>query len=76
MIWPENYYLSIPTFTKRLMDGTGRVTRDSVRRALANQMEKHSDDPAIFLDELSHMVHDLHDYQQLAKKISKGEDRV
>ena len=67
-----NFEFSVPNFTKRLMDGSSRVTRESVRRALMQQMEKHADDPTVFLDELSHLVHDMHDYQQLSKKVSRG----
>ena len=56
------------------MEGSTRVTRESVRRSLVQQMEKHSDDPSVFLDELSHMIHDMHDYQQLCKKVSRGKN--
>ena len=62
----------MPTFTKRLLDGQTRVTRDTIRRSLVNQMEKYSDNPGAFLDELSHLIHDMHDYQVLCKKASKG----
>ena len=71
---PDYYYIlsRVPTFTKRLTDGSTRVTRDSIRRSLVQHMEKHSENPSVFLDELSHLIHDMHDYQALSKKISKG----
>ena len=54
------------------MDGCGRVTKESIRRSLVAQMEKNADNPSLFLDELSHIIYDMHDYQALSKKISKG----
>ena len=63
----------MPTFTKRLLDGANRVTRETIRKSLVQQMEKYAEEPGQFLDELSHLIHDMHDYQQLSKRVSRGE---
>ena len=59
--------------SKRLLDGATRVNRDTIRRALLNQMEQHSDNQEGFLDEMAHLIHDYHDFQAMVKQTSKGE---
>ena len=66
-------YFSVPTISKRLMDGETRVTRDNVRRALQSYYEANEQSVDLLIDEASRMITDYHDYQMATRKISKGE---
>ena len=54
------------------MDGVTKINRDTVKKALMHQMDLYKDDPGAFLDELSHLITDFHDYQMLARQVSRG----
>ena len=62
--------------TKRLMEGSSKVTKEVVKRALLDQVELTKDNPDQFIDELAHMITDFHDYQMLSRKISRGKIQI
>ena len=58
--------------TKRLMDGGVKVNRETVKRALLDQVDATKDNPDHFIDELAHMISDYHDFQLLSRKVARG----
>ena len=64
--------LSVPTISKRLIEGETRVTRETVRRALQNYFEANEQSTDLLIEEASRMIADFHDYQVATRRISKG----
>ena len=55
------------------MDNESRVTRETIRQALQNYYDNNGQSSDALMDEMAHMVHDYHDFQMAARKISRGE---
>ena len=58
------------------MDNETRVNRETIRQALMNFYESNGQSVETMVDEMSHMVHDYHDLQMAARKISRGKKKI